>query len=282
MQFSAMVYSFCRPLERGEITLPKLLEFIAQTGFSGVDLDYNYISGFSPQEFRHRTQDLQLHIPSMTVFAPLTTTVPSERSSAIDKLTQAAQYAQEVGAASMLIVAGFCNPAQREQARSNVIEALKQCIDNIVADTLTPTIEPFPGIKSPFVTAQEVNEVCTALAGRIKVTFDFANAATAGEEPFDTLQLLREQIVHCHAKNWRVSADEPQTDNTFCQGLDGNYYAGTQLSQGILDIEAIILALLESGYNGYCGWEHEAADDPFAAAKNELTFLQHVVTHALQ
>ena len=277
LHFSALAYSYAHSLGNGSLCHQAMLETIKNTGFDGVDLDFNCLKSIPAIKLKQELSKLDLSVPSLAVFSELTSFDDSTRKNAVKTVFEATEYAKEVGAKNLLIVAGFTKPDTRNQARLNVIKGLKECLDHIISKGLTPTIETFPGDRSPFITGQEVLEVCNALDGKLMVTFDVGNSFTGGEDPIHTFELLQNITVHIHAKNWIVKKEPPSNGDTYCRGLDGNYYIGAELSEGILPIAEILDKIQLFGYNDYIGWEYEGSKEPQEASKKGLDFLRKYI-----
>jgi len=281
MKYSAMTYSFGRVLDKREMTLDDVLDFLVRAGFDGVDLDFSHLHGYSAGDLSKRLSDLGLQPACLSVFAELTSLDDATRHSAVQRVGQAARYAAEISCPVMLIVAGFVSPGEQDHVRPVLIEALHQCVSSAVQLGVTPTIEPFPGQRSPFVTGGEIISVCQAVGPELKVTFDVANAATGGEDPFTTLDMLRPRIVHAHAKNFTVQDCQPDSNVTCCQGRDGKWYCGTSVGEGIIPVRRVLGRLVRGGYEGYIAWEYEGEEAPCQEAAGALKYLHSCVQDAL-
>lgn len=116
----------------------------------------------------------------------------------------------------------------------------------------------------------------------LAVNFDPANfVMVTGQDPVEGVGLLRDYIVHTHAKDGKMFK---QTDpkilydafaGTRVPGLRiGDYFIETALGQGDVDFDAYLSALAEVGYNGYLTVEREVGDDPAGDIGLALTLLR--------
>jgi sugar phosphate isomerase/epimerase len=85
---------------------------------------------------------------------------------------------------------------------------------------------------SPITTAAETLEVINAVPG-LKLTLDYGNMATAGEEPEACLPLC-EHIVHIHLKDWKIS-DTPVPDSMTTR--IGKFFSLTPVGDGDLKLK---------------------------------------------
>ncbi len=77
----------------------------------------------------------------------------------------------------------------------------------------------------------------------MKITFDSGNVLTGGENPVTGFINSKESIVHAHFKDWVLSAD-----NKGLQGLDGRFYTGALVGEGIVDNKGVLKEMKKSGY----------------------------------
>lgn len=105
----------------------------------------------------------------------------------------------------------------------------------------------------------------------MKVNFDPANfVMVSGQDPVEAVHLLKDEIVHTHAKDGRMiqQADPKFIYDIFAQGgiedVDlQDYFIETPLGEGAVDFDAYLQALEEIGYQGYLTIEREVGDDPY-------------------
>ena len=120
------------------------------------------------------------------------------------------------------------------------------------ARKLVLSVENFPGMLSPFVTAEDFFKA-KALVPSLKLTFDNGNAAT-GEDQVSALKACAGDIVHVHLKDWERSETAAEG---FRQMLDGAWYCPALIGEGVVDSCATLRALEETGYDGFINIEYE-------------------------
>lgn len=95
-----------------------------------------------------------------------------------------------------------------------------------------------------------------------KVNYDPANLCMNGFDHLNDARMLREYIVHTHAK-----------DGIYRSGAEGQYQE-VPLGKGDVDFPEYLAILREIGYSGYLTIERECGDDPVADIVEAVTFLK--------
>lgn len=116
-------------------------------------------------------------------------------------------------------------------------------------------------------TADVLLKFLRSLSSRgVKVNLDPANfVMTVGEDPVRAVHLLKDYIVHTHAKDGlkRKAPGHP-------------VYEEVPLGQGDVPFEGYLAALEEVGYRGFLTIEREMGDDPTADVRRAVRFLQRL------
>jgi inosose dehydratase len=98
---------------------------------------------------------------------------------------------------------------------------------------------------------------------RIGVCLDTGHHLVAGGDPVDALRALRERVLHVHLKD---------VDGDLLSGLRAGEYDGledavsrglfTELGAGILDLDGVLVALADRGYDGWLMVEQDRSLGP--------------------
>lgn len=119
--------------------------------------------------------------------------------------------------------------------------------------------------------------------GGIGVNLDPANfAMVTGQDPVEAVYLLRDYIVHTHAKDGKMldkTQDPTQVYHAFATGgveaLNAcKGFEETPLGEGDVDWKNYIKALAEIGYEGFLTIEREGGDDPRKDMEMAVDFLR--------
>jgi len=122
----------------------------------------------------------------------------------------------------------------------------------------------------------------------VSVNFDPANMVmVTGDDPAQGVRLLKDYIVHTHAKDGiRLRAVDPRDvygmvgyagmdhDKLAEMAESGSAFREVPLGEGAVDFDAYFDALREIGYTGYLTIEREVGDDPEGDIRKAVEFLK--------
>ena len=244
-----------------------LCKFTKKVGLEGIEWVTIYDS--SPKEVRRITDDYGLKNICYTFFVDINFPSKKDRQPGIDKIEEGMETALILGADKIMLPIPGKDGFTREQSRRNVIEGLKEAVEIGKRYKVTVTIEHFPQRTSPFITSSDVNEAVKEIPD-LKITFDSGNVLTGGENPVTGFINSKESIVHAHFKDWTLSSD-----NKDLQGLDGRFYTGALVGEGIVDNIGVLKEMKKSGYRGYISLEYEGSKySPEEAVTKGLKYLR--------
>ncbi len=119
----------------------------------------------------------------------------------------------------------------------------------------------------------------------LKVNFDPANLVMVqGEDPSDAVYILKDFIVHTHAKDGRMirSCDPVTIYNAFAEGnpdavdID-SFFLELPLGKGDVNFPRYLASLESIGYSGYLTIEREAGDNRVKDVMDGLHFLKELM-----
>lgn len=122
--------------------------------------------------------------------------------------------------------------------------------------------------------------------GGVGVNLDPANfAMVTGQDPVEAVRLLKNHIVHTHAKDGvKLNDDMTPTEIYHAFALGGvdalnacKSFQETPLGEGSVDWPAYVAALKEIGYDGFLTIERETGADPCADIKNGVDFIKKLI-----
>lgn len=138
-------------------------------------------------------------------------------------------------------------------------------------------------------TAAHLKAFLDTLGGKgVAVNFDPANMVmVTGDDPAEGVRLLKDYIVHTHAKDGirLMEADpriiygslgfEPLDHEKIAEMVrSGAYFRELPLGEGAVDFDAYFAALQEIGYTGYLTIEREVGDTPEADIRKSVDFIR--------
>ncbi|MCD4825219.1 MAG: sugar phosphate isomerase/epimerase, partial [Phycisphaerae bacterium] len=231
----------------------------------GIDWVTTY--GRDPKELKKMSHDAGLAIACHTFLAGK---LMAGDADWLDEIKQSLDDAVELGAPVVMIPTMFNDKISRDDFRQFWIDALKQIAPFADQAGVTLTIENFPRKDSAFVTAADFFEA-KAQIPQLKLTYDNGNAAS-GEDPVESLNLCKDDIVHVHFKDWYV---QDQPGEGCLEMLNGKYFKPALIGQGDMPTRQCWNALKLSGYDGYVNIEYEGDDIPAdEATKLAMDFLR--------
>ena len=131
--------------------------------------------------------------------------------------------------------------------------------------------------------AEVLKEFLDGLKNRgVKVNYDPANLVmVSGDDPVKGVNLLKDYIVHTHAKDGiRLKEISPKVlYNCFAEGGIGDlrledYFKEVPLGEGNVDFDSYISVLKGAGYEGFYTIEREVGENPVDDIIKAVKFLQ--------
>ena len=262
MKFSMMTYTLMR--QEG-FTPFDCIRVAAELRMDGIDWVTTY--GEAPAELKKRCDDAGLPVAAHTFFLRRLTAGEADWQS---EAWRSLDDAVAVGAPVVMIPpASFAAVADPAENRRRWTAALAEVAPPAAERGLVLTVENFPGVSSPFVTASDFHAAQREVPA-LKLTFDNGNAAT-GEDQLTSLHSCAGDIAHVHFKDWRQS-DVPAAE--FRPMSDGYFYQPALVGEGMIDSRATLYELETIGYRGFINIEYEGnqyrADDAIRKALEYL------------
>lgn len=248
MKFSMMTYTLMR---QKTYTPADCIRVAVELGMDGIDWVSTY--GEDPRELKKRCDDVNLPVVAHTFFLHR---VPAEELAATAEKNL--DNAVILGAPLvMLPPAPFDKELDAAENRRRWAELLHQVAPLAKARGLVMTVENFPGMNSPVVTADDFYELKAAVP-ELKLTFDNGNAGS-GEDQIASLRRCFKDIVHVHFKDWQRSTVPVEK---WMAMRDGTFCTPALIGEGVVDSRATLRELEKLGYTGYINIEYEGNDKP--------------------
>jgi sugar phosphate isomerase/epimerase len=263
----------------------KGVEIAARMGFDGIQM-YMVSGEFAPEAVDHATIARVKTILSDNAMAVsavcgdlgghgFSKKEDNARKIAITK--QILQNAQSVGTNIVTTHIGVI-PQDERSSRYEILQETCTTL-GLYADSLDMKL----AIETGPETAPVLKKFLDSLPCKgMRVNLDPANfVMVTGQDPAQAVDLLRDYIVHTHAKDGKMlSYKGPEyVYHAFAEGgvdaLDiGSYLEETPLGQGSVDFDAYLDALRKIGYHGYLTIEREVGDTPQLDIELALTLLK--------
>lgn len=221
----------------------------------------------NPVELKKMSDDAGLAVAAHTFFLHEVTNCEGDF---MDSAKRSLEDAVIIGAPVVMIpTPGIPGIENRDENRRIWIEALAQVAPLAEKAGVILTVENFPGLYSPFVTADDFF-IAQREIPSLHLTFDNGNAST-GEDQLESLRRCNKYIVHTHFKDWDFS---PEPKEGYRQMMNG-YYSAALIGEGVVDSHATMKELERIGYQGYINIEYENNKYPAdIAIKKVLDYLK--------
>jgi len=264
MKLCMMTYTMWR--QPAYFSLRGMLELTQKLGIEGID--FVTLNDTDPKELRAMANDFGITVAAHTFYADLNYPTAGERQAGVDAAKRGIEDAVTLGAPVGMIPTMGKGDQPREVSRRQFIAGLQEVIDFAQQAGVTLTVENFPGANSPFVIADDVLEAMRDVPG-LGLTFDNGNVFTGGEDPAVSFTRCAPHVAHAHFKDWQLM---PEGEGM--HGLDGRWYSGALIGEGIVNQKSCLQAMKNAGYNGFINIEYEGnlypPDDAVRKAVNYL------------
>lgn len=198
----------------------------------------------------------------------------------IEKTKRIIDLAVEFGAKAVTTHIGVI-PADKTVKRYNVmLSALTECGLYAKERGVTLAIETGPELASTLLAFLKDTK------GGVGVNLDPANfVMVSGQDPIKAVKLLKDYIVHTHAKDGIKLNDDLTPEQVYhafaVGGVDAlnacKSFKEVPLGSGSVDWVGYIAALKEIGYDGFLTIERECGDDPGKDIALAANFLKTVI-----
>ena len=198
----------------------------------------------------------------------------------IEKTKRIIDLAVEFGAKVVTTHIGVI-PADKTVKRYNVmLSALTECGLYAKEKGVTMAIETGPELAPTLLAFLKDTK------GGVGVNLDPANfVMVSGQDPIEAVKLLKDYIVHTHAKDGVKLNDDMTLEEVYhafaVGGVDAlnacKSFKEVPLGQGSVDWKGYIAALKEIGYDGVLTIERECGEDPNADITLAANFLKTLI-----
>ena len=260
----------------------------AGLGLSGVQI-YATTGEFSPEAL---TPDMRAHYRALLAECGLEVSAlcgdmggfgferECDNGERVEKTKRIVDLAVEFGAPVVTTHIGVIPSDKSDPTYGVMLAALTECGLYAKERGVTLAIETGPE-RAPVLLAF----LCDTKGG-VGVNLDPANfTMVTGQDPVEAVYLLRDYIVHTHAKDGVMldnGQDPREVYHAFAVGgvdalLACRGFREMPLGEGDVDWPAYIGALRDIGYDGYLTIEREAGDTPREDIHLAASFLSHLI-----
>lgn len=257
MKYSMMTYTITR---QPGFDLKSMLDLTVELEMNAIDFCWPETMGVPVKDLKKMCDDKGIRIVCSTFGADLNFPDKTARLPGLENCKREMENAVILGSPVVMIPTGPKVGLSSAESRKNWIAGLAEAIPLAKDAGIFLTVENFPGVESPFVTADEVLEAVKKVPG-LKITFDNGNAFS-GEDPAESFLKSAKYVVHSHFKDWEVSSEEKEG---YRKMRKGGYHIPALIGEGAVNQKSCLDAMRKSGYAGYINIEYEG--DKYNAAE---------------
>lgn len=272
VRFSLMTYTVHGGQPGGLQTLEEMAEFAAGLDFDALELSARDLSDHEPEEIAEISGAQGLAISCINGPASLSAEDDTAFEAGLAQAQALVDAAVSVDCPVIMLIPGLAETEDDlSRAAERIGEGLAQAVKCGEEQGVTVTIEDFPNPRAPYASIEQVRYLMEQAPG-LKLTYDCGNWVVGGDDPVEAVHAFADDIVNAHIKEW-----EPDPNESRIRTPEGRWLRGGLHGEGVLDHEAILSALVETGYDGYLAFEYEGVDDHCEATRRGMDYLRGIL-----
>lgn len=262
MKISISMYSLNTTVKKEGWTIVDFIEYVNGLSLDGVELlDIYWKSNDRDQEIKQVTEVLRKHHLQVSAYDVTNNFVKEsskERALEVAKVEEGIRIAKQLGTS---IVRVFCGDLHEnvtyDEGQEWIVEGLKKSAILAEQEQIYLAVENHGLLAGK---SRQVDEIIRKVGSPyVKSTFDAGNSLLVHEKPQDAFDLLKNEIVHVHFKDFREKKQsEPTSGFRSTLGVE---LIGTVPGDGQVDLPYIVEGLKEINYDGWLSIEYEGIKD---------------------
>ncbi|MFP4248735.1 MAG: sugar phosphate isomerase/epimerase family protein [Armatimonadota bacterium] len=273
VNFSLMTYTVHAGQPGGLQTLPEIADFAQDVDFDALELSARDLAGNTPEEIVEICGARGLSISCINGSADLSAADDAAFEAGLVEARALTDAAAAMDCPVIMLIPGRAESEEDlPRAADRIAEGLKEAVSYAREQSVTVTIEDFPNPLAPYASIDQVRYLLESAPG-LKLTYDCGNWVVGGDDPVEALHEFADDIVNAHIKEW-----EPDPGESRIHTPDGRWLRGGLHGEGVLDHEAILGGLVETGYDGYLAFEYEGVEDHTEATRRGMHYLREVLS----
>ncbi|MEM2905368.1 MAG: sugar phosphate isomerase/epimerase [Candidatus Bathyarchaeia archaeon] len=260
MKYSMLVLSLD---ESKDMSIERLAETAARIGLDGVELYAPSLRSLA-WDYLKRVKDAldarRLRVSMISLSTNLTHPTAEMWLWNRSHIKVMCELAERFETKILRVTLGHHQGLSHEQSLNNARRRLAEAIRIAEEKDVTLALEnhPLPDIENRLEVLLELLE--TFPAENLRVNYDPANALRVGEDPVANLRALIGKVVHLHAKNGYINANN-------------EFIAEPAVWRGQTDWKALVKELKAARYNGYLSLQYSGEQAEETLAKS-LAYLK--------
>ena len=266
----------------GYLTREEAIAYCGRLKVGGIELMHSYWEDCEPAYLLRLAQEAGTTIRTYIFFCDLA--LPSERRTAsVDQARRMIDRCVAMGAELGMIVPGIANQEHSLNEQIEwMTEGLSRSAEHAGAADLTLVSENID--YAPARPLMGHSSQCRTICERVdsphyRLIFDPAPTVLAREDPLQALQEMMPFLAHVHLKNV-VPVNEGEQWHRTQEDDQGRRYRGVNLSEGIIDLPAVLKKLQQQNYQGKFLIEYQGEENPGDALEKNLVEAQALLKQA--
>lgn len=241
-------YQLDQEFEGASETYEEMLDLVKECGYSKVDVTSLETSIFTQEGVKERLDARGLRTGSYIYMADLAD--PNEEG--YDKRISDARSAVDTAlffGTDVLMLAPHAHDGIEEntyeEIHDNLVKHFVPAAEYAREKGVHVVIEDTPDLRLHLCTAAEVKDVLDRVPG-LEVVYDSGNMILVKEDPVEYYNTFKDRIGHIHLK------DMQETDPKAFMAdhdIDGRAMTGAPTGTGMIDLDGVISAIKQSGYD---------------------------------
>ncbi|MCM3740606.1 sugar phosphate isomerase/epimerase [Oceanobacillus luteolus] len=262
MKISISMYSLNTTVKKEGWTVVDFIEYAKGLSLDGVELlDIYWKSKAKDQEIIQVIEAIRnnnLQVSAYDVTNNFVKESSKERALEVAKVEEGIRIAKQLGTS---IVRVFCGDLHEnvtyDEGQEWIVEGLKKSAILAEQEQIYLAVENHGLLVGK---SRQVDEIIRKVGSPyVKSTFDAGNSLLVHEKPQDAFDLLKNEIVHVHFKDFREKKQsEPTSGFRSTLGVE---IIGTVPGDGQVDLPYIVEGLKEINYDGWLSIEYEGIKD---------------------
>lgn len=278
MRSAVSMWSVVSDAEAGKIDAPGFVHYAASIGAAGVEL-LNVFWKDQEREVpavREALRETGLRLSAYAIDNDLVQPDAAERADQVRIIRDGVDLARRLGTSRLRVFSGGERAGvSQQQGLQWIIVGLREGATYAEQQGITLVLENhglFAG------RAGQVRHIIESVGSpALRANLDTGNFLLVNEDPVRAVRDLVPLAGYVHLKDFRRVQPGEQAAETY-QGIDGSRYEGTVIGEGDVDLQAVLAALTQGGYDGWLSIEYEGAGEQRAGLDASLKNTKALLT----
>lgn len=270
------MYSLNKTIKKENWSITDFIEYASRLSIDGVELLDMYWKDKEKdiKEVNAALQRFNIPVSAYAVTNNFVKETSFERAEEVAKVEEGIQIAKQLGTN---IVRIFCGDLHEnlsyEDAKSWIVKSIQQAAKSAEKEQVFLAIENHGLIAGK---SEQIKEIIKKVnSPYVKSTFDTGNFLLVHEKPQHAFDILIDDIVHVHFKDFRLK-EANETLKAF-HTTKGAELIGAIPGDGEVDLPIIVNRLQSMNYNGWLSIEYEGYDDAVTSSEEAVRSLQDLL-----